>query len=81
MENFKKQYNDLEMRVFGELRDRIKNSPIKSKHIEGNAIKVNLFDYTELVIVDSTIVFLDSNGNHYSIYSDATLEDLIDILD
>jgi hypothetical protein len=80
MENFKKQYRDLEMRVFGELSDRIKNSPIKSKHIEGNAIKVNVFGYTEIVIVNDAITFLDSDGYHYSIYADASLEDLIDIL-
>lgn len=47
-QNFKKQYRDLEMRVFAELTDKIKNSPIKSKHIDGNAIIVNVFDYVTL---------------------------------
>jgi hypothetical protein len=80
MKNFKKQYRDLEMEVMSHLRDAINNSDYFSKYIQGKAIKVNVFDYTELVIIDDRLTFLDSNGLHYSIFTDASLEDLIDIL-
>jgi len=80
MQKFKKEYANLEIRVFSELINKIKTSPIKSKHIDGNAIKVNVFDYTELVLIDNIITFLDINGYQYSIYADANLEDLIDII-
>jgi hypothetical protein len=71
-ETFKKQYRDLEMRVLNELRELI----IKS----GKPIKVNVFNYSELGIVNDRLTFFDSNGYEYSLWSEASLEDLIDIL-
>ena len=59
----------------------IENSNTESKHISGyNAIDINLFGYTEMVYYDFNLIFLDCNGNHYSLMADATLEDLIEII-
>ena len=78
--NLKKAYRDLEARVFAELRDRINKSKTESEHISDKAIKVNVFDYTELVIVNDRLTFIDSDGYHYNVYAECALEDLIDIL-
>lgn len=80
MENFKKQYRDLEQRIMRELRDKVENSKQTSKHINEKSINVNVFNYTELTIVNDRLTFLDSNGVHYSLFADCSLEDLIDIL-
>lgn len=80
MESFKKQYRDLEQRTMRELRDKVENSEHISKHLNEKSIKVNVFDYTELTIVNDRLTFLDSNGQHYSLFADCNLEDLIDIL-
>ena len=80
MENFKKQYRDLEQRIMRELREKVENSKQTSKHIDKKSINVNVFDYTELTIVNDRLTFLDSNGQHYSLFADCNLEDLIDIL-
>ena len=80
MENFKKQYRDLEQRIMRELRDKVENSKQTSKHLNEKSIDVNVFDYTELTIVNDRLTFLDSNRQHYSLFADCNLEDLIDIL-
>jgi len=80
MENFKKQYRDLEMRVLNELRNLVNSSQLTSKFMDTKAIEVNVFDYVELVIVNDQLTFLDDSGYHHSLYSETTLEDLIDIL-
>ena len=80
MKNFKKQYRDLEMSILSELRDRINKSNYYSKHNNQKAIKVNVFDYVELVIVNDSLVFLDSKGYQCSLFVDVNLEDLIDLL-
>ena len=71
----------IEQDIFSALEDAIDNSKTYSKHIQGcKAIKVNIFDYTELVEYNDHLTFLDKNGYHYSIDCDVELEDLIDIL-
>ena len=80
MDNLNKRYRDLELRVMRELRNRVEDSKHTSIHIEEKAIKVNVFDYTELTIVDDRLTFLDRKGSHYSLLSDCNLEDLIDII-
>lgn len=80
MENFKKQYRDLELRIMRELRDKVENSKQTSKHIDKKSINVNVFDYTELTIINDRLTFLDSNGYHYSLFDECNLEDLIDVL-
>jgi hypothetical protein len=80
MRNFKKEYRDLEMSVHAQLRNMINESNYISKHTNQKAIQVNVFDYTELSIINDRLTFLNNGGYHFSIYADASLEDLIDIL-
>lgn len=78
--HLEKKYQDLEQEVKDALKNIVNKSRHYSKHINGKALKVWLFDYTELVIVNDELTFLDGNGHHHSLYSDCSLEDLIDIL-
>jgi len=80
MDNLKKQYRDLELKVLRELRELIEASNLNSKHIDEKCLTVNVFDYTELSIINDKLVFIDNNGHPHSLFSDATLEDLIDII-
>ena len=82
MKNLKRVYRDLEMRVLSELKDKVNNSNVYSKHVtHEKCIEVDVFDYTELAIVDDKLVFLDDKGYQYSLWNRAcNLEDLIDIL-
>ena len=81
MNNLKLRYRDLETEVLSGLRDIVKKSNVRSKHFTGRCIKVNVFDYAELAIVNDQLTFLDDKGLYYSIWNgDCTLEDLIDIL-
>ena len=80
MSTLKKEYQDLEMKVLRQLREKIERSKIKSKYVGEKAIKVNVFDYTELTIINDRLTFIDSRGLQYSVFADAGLEDLIDII-
>lgn len=81
MGQFKKKYCDLETQVMAELRSRIEKSTDISKHMAERAIKVNLFNYRELTIINGRLTFLCEGGFHYDSFTEATLEDLIDILE
>ncbi len=79
--NLKLQYRDLEQRVFAILRNKISESKEDSKHLDVKCIKVNVFNYTELAIINDQLIFLDKNGMQYSYWnSDCNLEDLIDLI-
>ena len=80
MKNFKKKYEKLEKQVIKELRDKIENSTYISKHVNLQAIKVNVFNYTELTNINGALHFIDENGYHYFLFAECTLEDLVDIL-
>jgi hypothetical protein len=80
MKNLKKQYRDLEVKTLHELRNMVERSEEMSEHLNEKSIKVNVFDYTELTIVNDKLTFLDANGLHYSLFAECNLEDLIDIL-
>jgi hypothetical protein len=80
MEDFKKPYYELQKRILAALRELIKNSKIGSKHVQEKAIKVNLFDYVELTLVNDRLTFIDSKGLHHSLFSEANLTDLLDII-
>jgi len=71
------KYNNLQNEVESELIDRIENSTYESEHYHEKAIRVNVYDYTELAIIDDRLTFIDSDGH---LYADCTLEDLIDII-
>jgi len=78
--DLRKRYNALEMEVKQDLRELIEKSKAKSKNVDTNCIKVNVFDYTELALINNDLTFLDSDGLQYSLYSECSLEDLIDIV-
>jgi hypothetical protein len=80
MENFKKKYRDLEMRVLCALKKAVNKSNSYSKTHGTEALKVNIYGLTELVIIHDNLTFLDSMGYEHSIFADCSLEDLIDIL-
>ena len=80
MKNLKIQYDLLEKKVIETLLNAVYQSEYTSKHINEKAIKVELFDYTELTVVNNELVFLDNGGYQYTMYAECSLEDLIDIL-
>lgn len=81
MSSLKKQYRDLEQYVLANLRYKINVGTEYSKHVPEKCIKVNVFGYTELAIINDQLTFLDAKGEQYSIWNgDCGLEDLIDIL-
>lgn len=81
MNNLKLRYSDLEIEVLRGLRNIVEKSNVRSKHFTGKCIEINVFDYTELAIINDQLTLLDDKGFHYSIWNgDCALEDLIDIL-
>jgi len=58
----------------------IGKSDIVSDTHPNQVIKVNVFDYTELGVVNGKLCFLDKNGYQFDLLSDCTFDDLIDIL-
>lgn len=80
MKKYKEQLEDLESRILSELRHLIETSQIDSKHIAHKAIKVNVFGYEELTVVNDRLTFIDEGGYEYSLNADCNLEDLVDIL-
>ena len=81
MKNLNLQYKYLKTDILSALRDKINNSDIESAHSKGKCIKVNIFDYTEMVIIKDCLMFLDDEGRDYHLYNgDCSIEDFIDIL-
>lgn len=78
--HLRESYDTLEAEVIGALKEEIENSKTVSKHVDSKSLKVNVYNYTELVLIDYTLTFIDSNGLHYSVWAECSLEDLIDIL-
>jgi hypothetical protein len=78
--SFKTRYEKLEQDVQNALIKKISKSKHNSKHISNcKAIRVNIFDYEELVFINDKLTFLDNDGYHYSLYAECSLEDLIDL--
>ena len=75
-----KRFDDLEQEVLEALREEIEKSKEVSDHMDTKVLNVNVFDYEELAIINGELTFMDDNGHHYGIYSECSLEDLIDIL-
>jgi hypothetical protein len=76
------RYDELEAEIITTLKELIKSSPTRSKSVNTAAIKVkaNVFDYVEMTIIHGKLTYIDSRGLQYSIYVEATMEDLIDII-
>jgi hypothetical protein len=75
-----KAFKRLEQEVHDALRSEILKSNRMSKTHNQNVIKVDVFDYTELAIINDKLTFLDRDGFQYDLYCDCSLEDLVDIL-
>lgn len=75
-----KRYDDLEQEVLEALREEIEKSKEVSDHMDTKVLNVNVFDYEELAIINGELTFMDSDGLHYGLYAECSLEDLIDIL-
>jgi len=74
------RYEQLEASVILELAVKINNSEYISKHTGKKALEVNIFGNTELILRDGHLIFVDKKGYEYSLFSDATLIDLIELL-
>jgi len=72
----KTRHDDLEQEVLNALREEIEKSKEVSDHMDTKVLNVN----EELAIINGELTFMDDNGHHYGIYSECSLEDLIDIL-
>ena len=79
--NLLKKLDVLEQEVYNELRKRIADSKHESETCNEKVLKVNVFGYTELAVINDKLTFLDSDGLHYNIDNgDCTLLDLIELL-
>jgi len=76
----KDKHDELEHEVMDALRTEILKSKTESKTVQVMCIPVNVFGYTELAIIHGDLTFIDNSGLQYGIYSECSLEDLIDIL-
>jgi len=76
----KEMHDELEAEVLDSLRFEIENRGTESKTVSTQCIKVNVFDYTELAILHGDLTFIDDSGLQYGLYTECSLEDLIDIL-
>ena len=74
------RYKDLKSDIEKQLYSLIEMSKGESKHIGQKYLKVELYDYEELVSIDGSLIFLDADGLHYSLYAEARIEDLLDII-
>jgi len=73
-------YQQLEASVLVELGKLVIASNHISKHTNEKALKVNIFGYTELKLTDGALIFMDKDGYEFSLFADATLIDLIELL-
>lgn len=74
------RYDDLEQEVHKALREEIEKSEEISEYTHVKVINVNVFDYVELAIIHDRLTFMDDDGHQYGLYTECSLEDLIDIL-
>lgn len=82
MSSFKKRYRDLEMEVLRSLRDEVESSNFKSSFSDSKAIKIDLFGYSEIALINDLLFVFNKEGYRTMLLnSGITLEDLIDILE
>ena len=78
-QELKDRHDKLEEDVINALINEVDNSELESKSVSTKCIKVNVFDYVELVYLNE-LLFIDDDGLQYGLYAECSLEDLIDIL-
>lgn len=81
MNTLRNRYEQLREDVEAKLRELILNSKIESKLHDTTCLKVNIFDYDELLIDDLGSLSFMSGGHLYSLYSECDLNDLIELID
>jgi hypothetical protein len=74
------KYNALVREVRETLTQMVKESKEKSRFMDLPALKVNIYDYEEMVFVNDELIFVDGCGLHYGLWTECDLEDLIDIV-
>lgn len=80
--NFRNELANLESQIQARLKELCESSKITSEYYKDvPIIPVNIFGYTELVYNHSKLYFFDKNGFSYSLYTDITNEDLINIIE
>lgn len=80
------EYRDKLTSVYVDIEDKLKgliqSSPVLSEHMSPQrALKVKVYDYTELINLNGELTFLDCNGLHYSLTTDCDWDDLVDIIE
>lgn len=78
MKSLTEQYNDLEASVINKLKALVLQSTVISKHTAKPCIRISLFDYDEISIVNGDLVFL-SKGYQYNSMLEVELSDLVDL--
>ena len=80
--NFRAELLNLESQIQVRLKELCESSKTTSAHVKDiTIIPVNIFGYTELVYNHSRLYFFDKNGETYSLYTDISNEDLINIIE
>lgn len=81
MNTLKERYEQLEKDVEAKLRELISNSKTWSKLFDAKCLRVNIYDYDELLIDKSGELSFVSGGHLHSLYSECDLNDLIELID
>lgn len=79
--DLRERLDDLENDVIEALKNEINESNLFSKFVsDAKVIKVNIFGYIELCLLDEYLVFYDSSGYQYGLFAECDIYDLINIL-
>lgn len=70
----------VEDKILNAIHDEINDSKLISKDYGTKAIPVNFRDYKEIIISQGRLTFIDNGGYQHSLWSETTLDDLVDIL-
>lgn len=76
----KQRHDELEQDIISALTKEVENSKTESVHMHTKAVKIDVLNYRELAVINDRLTFIDDEGYHHSIYSECSLDDLIDIL-
>ena len=78
--NYQYRFEQLQSEIEETLRRLISESNYQHPDYDQPAIKVNVFDYIALVVMNERLTFLDKDGYQYSLYNECQLTDLLDII-
>jgi len=78
--NYQYRFEQLQSEIEDTLRTLISKSNWQHPDYDRPAIKVNVFGYTALTIINDKLIFLDGNGYQYSLDAESQITDLLDII-